>query len=617
MVTSLGRPIRLVERLQKTLSPAMPGRDTSKDKKDLVKTVLARSTGICSLIQSIDWLNRLANALIINRAIGEIPSRPNPLSCGWSYTTWEGLTNRRWSGRHLPPKALPKNLKSPREIAQKLFLRENGSIIESPKSTLLFPYFAQWFTDGFLAADQVDRRCNYSRHEIDLGQLYGINYETTELLREMKGGRLKSQQLNGGEFPLFALDDDGNLKREFRKRRTSFRDFANIGLAPLAVEQEEGELGSHLSDRPLVFPKYATYGDRPDPEHPDYSPKIPSHLLYNELSLGKGFQLPGETDEAFEKRRRSWFALANDRGNSTPGFVMMTVLMLREHNRSARLLEERYGGQRGWDDERIFQTTRNILIVIVLKIVVDEYINHITPYYFKLFLDPPRLFRPLKWKWTNWMAIEFNILYRWHSMIPNVLKLGNREVSSLVSLWNPSLIVDEGLAQMFNHTCQQAAGRIGAKNTWEFLVDNAEAPTIQMARDAEVASYNDYRELCKMPRVTAFEQITGDPAILRALKELYTEVDDVEFYPGLFAEDLREDSALAPLVGTLVGIDAFSQALTNPLLHSRTYCPDTFSPFGWEMIHEPQTIERMVRRNTPEHKGEYHISMTREGWRHS
>lgn len=261
--------------------------------------------------------------------------------------------------------------------------------------------------------------------------------------------------------------------------------------------------------------------------------------------------MPGETDEAYEKRRRTWFALANDRGNSTPAFVLMTVLMLREHNRIAGLLEKEYGAARGWDDERIFQTTRNIMIIIVLKIVIEEYINHITPYRFNLFLDPPSLFKPQKWKWTNWMAVEFNILYRWHSMIPNSLSLGERTVPSLVALWNPDMIVQEGLAQMFNHTSAQPAGRIGAKNTWQFLVDKAEVPTIQMARNAEVASYNDYRELCKMPRVTSFEQITSDPSILAALKDLYSTPDDVEFYSGLFAEDLRDNSALAPLVGTL------------------------------------------------------------------
>jgi prostaglandin-endoperoxide synthase 2 len=407
------------------------------------------------------------------------------------------------------------------------------------------------------------------------------------------------------------------LKPEFRKRRTSFRDFAGIGLQPLTVKQEEGEVGAHLPDRELTFPDYSTYTDPPDPAQPAYKPRLPSHLLYNELHLGKAERWPNESEQDFERRRRTWFALANDRGNSTPGFVMLTVLMLREHNRIAGLLEKEYGGSAGWDDERIFQTTRMIMIVVVLKIVIDEYINHITPYHFKLFLDPPRLFKPKKWKWTNWMTIEFNLLYRWHSMIPDSLKLGDRVLPAEAALWTPNRLGEEGLAQMFNHTAAQVAGRIGAKNTAAFLVRIAEAPTIQMARDAQVATYNDYRELCKMPRVTSFEQITSDDAILSALRGLYRHPDEIEFYAGLFAEDLRPNSALAPLVGTMVGIDAFSQALTNPLLHERVFKPETFSPLGWSILQEPQTIERLVRRNTPEHTGAYRISMTRPDWKHS
>jgi prostaglandin-endoperoxide synthase 2 len=582
----------------------MTSRDTSRDGVNLFKMLLTKCEWFWRFVQRIDSLSRLVNRALIDNAILTIPVRPNPLCCGWKYTTWEGLTNRRWSSRHLPPKRLPDDLPAPDAIAEVLFARKSG-FIESEKSTLLFPYFAQWFTDGFLAADQVDRRRNHSNHELDLSQLYGFSPETTKLIREHEGGRLKSQQINGAEFPPFLFDGNGSIKEEFQKRRTTFDDFCDLAIQPLKVEQQQG-VGPHLRANRLIFPDYSQYSERPDPLHPDYSPNLPSCLIYNELRL---------PDSDFTKWRGDWFAMANDRANSTPAFVMMNTLMLREHNRIAALLAEEYNNNSGWDDERIFQTTRNILTVIVLKIVVEEYINHITPYHFKLFVDPTAFFKARKWKWTNWMTVEFNLLYRWHCMIPDELQIGDRRVPSKDSLWNPRLVVDQGLAHMFNCASRQPAGRIGAKNTWSLLVERAEIPTIQMGRDVEVAAYNDYRELCGMPRVDSFDQISGDGSVQDALRNLYGSPDRIEFYAGLFAEDLRTNSALAPLMGTLVGVDAFSQALTNPLLQPRIFNPETFSPAGWKIIRQRQTIEHLVRRNTPEHDGNYEITMTRSDWK--
>ena len=72
---------------------------------------------------------------------------------------------------------------------------------ESPKSTLLFSYFAQWFTDGFLTIYEpvqgwppiVGTGRNDSNHDIDLTPLYGVNKKITEAIRAKVGGRLKAR----------------------------------------------------------------------------------------------------------------------------------------------------------------------------------------------------------------------------------------------------------------------------------------------------------------------------------------------------------------------------------------------------------------------------------------
>jgi prostaglandin-endoperoxide synthase 2 len=63
----------------------------------------------------------------------------------------------------------------------------------------------------------------------------------------------------------------------------------------------------------------------------------------------------------------------------------------------------------------------------------------------------------------------------------------------------------------------------------------------------------------------------------------------------------------------MVAADAFSQAFTNPLLSRRVFTEATFSPLGWKLVHEPQTLSRLVDRNVP--PGRRHaVTMTRPDW---
>jgi prostaglandin-endoperoxide synthase 2 len=207
------------------------------------------------------------------------------------------------------------------------------------------------------------------------------------------------------------------------------------------------------------------------------------------------------------------------------------------------------------------------------------------------------------------MCVEFNLLYRWHSLIPTTIQVNNQTLPMAATLWNNDLITGRGLGPLFAEASAQAAGEIGAFNTHPFLIGTDQA-SIALDRQAQLASYNDYRELCGFPRVTAFEQISSNPAVQKELQDLYNTVDDIEYYVGLFAEDVRENSVVAALIGRLVGIDAFSQALTNPLLAENIYNERTFSPVGWQMIQETCCLSDMLHRNLPEAEAPYLVTMT-------
>ena len=58
---------------------------------------------LVEIVNAIPPLRRFVNRWLINKAAYATPTRPRPLSMAAPYPTWRGLTDRRFSGRHLPP----------------------------------------------------------------------------------------------------------------------------------------------------------------------------------------------------------------------------------------------------------------------------------------------------------------------------------------------------------------------------------------------------------------------------------------------------------------------------------------------------------------------------------
>jgi prostaglandin-endoperoxide synthase 2 len=520
-------------------SSTVGGRSTEKDGLANQIETFATTNGapLWSLIQAVPPVRSAINKFLTNSGILKFPTRPEPLTTMADYTSWASLTDRTFSARHLPPKTQSAGLPEIEEF-EPLYRRDG--FIESPKSTVLFSYFAQWFTDGFLRMDREeppDLRKNESNHEIDLTNLYGLTPAVTDQLRAHEGGLLKSQMIKGEEYPPY-LYSGGKQKAEF-----------------------------------------------------------------SEVTVLGADRWPAKASSKF-------FAMGSDTSNLQIGFVMHNTLFLREHNRIAQLLQASYPN---WDDERLFGTARNIMVVLLIKLVIEDYINHITPYLFKLRLEPLS-FPNERWYRQNWMATEFQLLYRWHSLVPVSYQIGGKDLTIRETLFNTETVTSNGLGRMFEDSSLQTAGQVGLGNTPPELWQ-VEALSIKQGRTVQLASYNDYRELAGFPRVTEFNQITGRPRIREELRRLYGHVDNIEFFVGLFAEDARTNSVLPGMIGRMVGLDAFSQVYTNPLLATRVYNEKTFSPLGMDIINTTTKLSQIVNRNVPERPDPYFVSMTRKGWK--
>ena len=288
------------------------------------------------------------------------------------------------------------------------------------------------------------------------------------------------------------------------------------------------------------------------------------------------------------------FAFGGERANSTPFTAAVNTLFLREHNRLCGKIERDHPS---WDDERVFQTARNVNIVLLIKIVVEEYINHISPYWFQLLADPAVSY-VARWNRENWIPVEFNLLYRWHSLVPSEVVWKGAPVDLGALRFDNRPLLRDGLGAALAAASATPAWRMGLFNTPPML-DAVNAASIQQGRDNQLARYNDYREVFAYPRVTRFEQISSDPLVVEELKRVYGHVDRVELFAGLFAEDLPRRSAVPPLVGRMVSVDAFSHALTNPLLSPHVYNAATFTEAGMRTIADTATLADLLARNTP------------------
>jgi len=509
------------------------------------------------VVDDIPWADDAASMTVINALVHTTITRPHPWSTASDYTSWKALFDRTYQARQLPVAAADPAALPPVDKVAAIFQRPAGEQLLSAKSTCLFPAFAQYLTDGFIRTGVP------GQPETDANRARTSSNHEIDLCPLY--GRLETQT------DALRLKDEtagrrGRLKSQMIGAE-EFPPFLYVGGGTQVDPQFDGVL-----DAPLM-------GDTPPP---------PEQLA-------------------------TLFAVGGDRANTSPFTAMINTLLLREHNRVAGELEAQ---NPTWDDERVFQTARNIIIPMFIKVVVEQYINHITPLPFNL-VGNPQVAWSADWNRPNWITAEFSLLYRWHSLMPDAINWPGTEP---IQLQNFSLdnrpLMNVGLAAAFCGAAAQPAAEIGALNTSAPLLI-VEQLAIGQGRSNRIQSYNAYRVQYGMAPAASFDQISSHPDIVAALEAAYASVDDVEFYPGLFAEDRVPKSPLPGLMMRMVGVDAFSQALTNPLLSQHVFNAQTFTPWGFQLIQDTHNLGQILERNSPPGAvAAEDIVMTQKGWRY-
>lgn len=503
-------------------------------------------TRLIALLCRIPWMHRFINDQLIHLVVSSTKGRPlpdtlwgpsepapgDPMSAPSArYVAWPALVDRRFTGLHLPPRDADAAPLPPVQDLKKLFER-GPTMTPCPRSSALFCFFAQWFTDSFLRTDPDDFRRNTSNHEIDLCQIYGLCEADTHLLRSHQDGKLKCIGDGHSSYPARLFKADGRVVAdEFR------------GLT--YIDRQTGQFRN-----PIL-----TEFDTPD-------------------------------------RRRQLHATGLERGNSTIFYSALNTLFLREHNR----LCERFRKEEGLtDDDEIFAYARNTNIAQLLKIIIEDYINHLSAAPVNFILDVGKGERR-PWYRSNRISAEFNLLYRWHSLTPSAISIGGVVLAHRDFRFNNHLLETSGLEAILEPAALQSAGKIGLKNTPDFLVE-ADLAAVRKSRRWELRGYNAYREAFGLPKLANTQALTKDNALAAELDALYGNIDAIELGVGLLAEARAGSAPLGELMRLMVGADAFSQALTNPLLSRNIFGPRAFTPTGLESIRRTRRFDDIAQRN--------------------
>ncbi|KAJ8300006.1 hypothetical protein KUTeg_021525 [Tegillarca granosa] len=477
-----------------------------KPDPETLHNLLTKNRWLWKIINNVPFLHDMLMKRVYTVRSDNIDSPPLYES-DHEYVTLDATYNMSYYARVLPP--VPRECPTPMGTAGKKELPDIDLVVKKfflrkefkpdPIGTsVLFSYFAQHFTHQFFKTDlKRGPGFQWGNHGVDVSHIYGKDKSVENKLRSFKDGKLKTQIIDGEEWPPYAQD-------------------TNV---------------------PMIYPGHVQNDNR--------------------------------------------FALGHEFFGLLPGLLAYGTIWMREHNRVCDIMKKEHPD---WDDERIFQTSKLIILGETIKIVIEDYVQHLSNYHFQLTFNPKLLFGEL-FQYQNRISVEFNHLYHWHPLMPSEFNISGTVYSQKDIMFHPEILVKHGMRNFFTF--------------------NNHGPTtipvvkqlIQHGRTLRFQSFNQYRKRFDLKPFKSFEELTGDKKLAKDLEELYGDIDALEFYVGLTVEKRRP---LALFGSTLIEIGSpFSVKglMANAICSPRYWKPSTFGgDVGFDIVNTA-TLKKLFCAN--------------------
>ncbi|KAF0288400.1 Chorion peroxidase [Amphibalanus amphitrite] len=313
-----------------------------------------------------------------------------------------------------------------------------------------------------------------------------------------------------------------------------------------------------------------------------YGSSLEQQTHLRELSGGRlksqaGTLLPVDGDAFCANATMQCFEAGDERVNEQVSLTLAHTIWLREHNRIAAVLATKHPA---WNDERLFQETRRIVIAEYQHITYNEWLPTLLDLDYlsrnELLMDSGtshsfKYRREVKALITN--AFATAALRFGHSLVSGTIglfsSLGVQTSSVMLRdvFFDPHLLYDpQRLTQLARGLAAQRTQKLDgnfASDLTEHLfeADGAShgldlvALNIQRGRDHGLGTYNDAREATGRPRATSWADLQGDmtSAAIEALQSVYQHVDDVDLFIGGVLEQPIPHVMLGRTFSRLIG----------------------------------------------------------------
>jgi hypothetical protein len=252
------------------------------------------------------------------------------------------------------------------------------------------------------------------------------------------------------------------------------------------------------------------------------------------------------------------FYVAGDaRANENPLLAAYHTLFVREHN---RLCDDYVAKHPDWTDEEVYQHVRRMVSGMLQAIVFEEWLPAMglrLPAYvgYNPYVDPriSNVFSTAAFRLGHTML---NGLILRVDADGNELPQGNIELKD--AFFNPFALADTGLDPFFKGMAIQVAQELDCKvvdDVRNFLFGPPGAGgldlvsiNINRGRERGLPDFNSVRASLGLTPYTSFGQISSDSQESSALEQTYGDVDKIDPWVGMLAEDPMPGAIFGPVL---------------------------------------------------------------------